>query len=76
MVRGLILLTTHAEGVAHMMVYPVEGRAVRDPRNFQLLPAEGREVPDGDSFWKRRLRDGDVTNDAPVTEPPASRREA
>jgi len=49
-----------------MMVYPVEGRAVRDPRNFQLLPAEGREVPDGDSFWLRRLRDGDVTSDPPA----------
>jgi hypothetical protein len=72
MVRGLIL-SIHAEGVAHMMVYPVEGRAVRDPRNFQLLPAEGREVPDGDSFWLRRLRDGDVTNEAPAA-PDEARR--
>ena len=49
-----------------MKVMPVEGRAVRDPRNMQLLPDEGREVPDGDPFWVRRVRDGDVT----VEEPP------
>jgi len=51
-----------------MMVYPVAGRAVRDPRNFQLLPDEGREVPDGDAFWLRRLRDGDVTTEPPIIE--------
>jgi len=55
-----------------MKVYPVEGRSVRDPRNFQLLPAEGREVPDGDSFWARRLRDGDVTTDAPAPPDPGA----
>jgi hypothetical protein len=26
-----------------------------------LLSEEGREVPDGDTFWQRRVRDGDVT---------------
>jgi uncharacterized protein DUF2635 len=25
-----------------------------------LLPQEGREVPDRDPYWRRRLRDGDV----------------
>jgi Protein of unknown function (DUF2635) len=44
-----------------MKVLPVPGRAVRDPRNMQLLPEEGREVSDGDPFWVRRVRDGDVT---------------
>lgn len=52
-----------------MKVMPVEGRAVRDPKNMQLLPAEGREVPDGDPFWVRRVRDGDVTvEEAPPPE--------
>jgi len=31
---------------------------------MQLLPEEGREVPDGDPFWVRRVRDGDVTVDS------------
>ena len=44
-----------------MKVLPVEGRAVRDPNSLQLLPDEGREVPDGDLFWTRRILDGDVT---------------
>ncbi len=44
-----------------MKVIPAPGRAVRDPKSMMLLPAEGREVPDNDTFWTRRLRDGDVT---------------
>ncbi len=32
---------------------------VRDPVTRQLLPDEGKEVPDI-RFWHRRLRDGDV----------------
>jgi hypothetical protein len=42
-----------------------------------LLTEEGREVPDGDPFWLRRLRDGDVTKEeqqparaAPTRQPP------
>lgn len=42
-----------------MFVKPAPGRAVRDPRTYELLPEDGRNVPD-DSFWLRRLRDGDV----------------
>lgn len=54
-----------------MKVIPVAGRAVRDPRNMQLLPEVGREVSDSDPFWARRVRDGDVTVEAP--DPPARR---
>jgi hypothetical protein len=50
-----------------MKVVPAAGRAVRDPRNMQLLPEAGREVSDSDPFWVRRVRDGDVTV---VTDPP------
>ena len=54
-----------------MKVIPAPGRSVRDPKNMQLLPDEGREVPDGDAFWTRRLRDGDVTvAEAPPPDPP------
>ncbi|MFC0140353.1 DUF2635 domain-containing protein [Erwinia mallotivora] len=36
------------------------GRAVRDPDNGLLLPENSpMEVPDN-TFWRRRLRDGDV----------------
>ena len=48
-----------------MRIYPVAGRVRRDPRSFVPVPAEGREVPDGDLHWLRALRDGDVTLDAP-----------
>jgi hypothetical protein len=41
-------------------VKPAKGRAVRDPATLALLPEEGRNVPDNDPFWRRRLRDGDV----------------
>jgi uncharacterized membrane protein len=59
-----------------MKVYPVPGRAVRDPINMQLLPEEGREVSDNDPFWVRRLRDGDVTTEAPPPPEQQTRRMA
>lgn len=40
-------------------VVPAVGRAVPDPEAGDLLPAEGREVPDN-AWWRRRLADGDV----------------
>jgi hypothetical protein len=46
-----------------MLVKPVPGRTVRDPHSMALLPEDGREVPDNDPFWLRRLRDGDVTTE-------------
>lgn len=47
-----------------MKVYPVPGRLVRDPRSRQPLPEAGRDVPE-DSYWMRRVRDGDVTTEEP-----------
>ncbi len=49
-----------------MMVYPALGCRVRDPHSKVLLPETGREVPDHDFYWLRRLRDGDVTTEAPA----------
>lgn len=40
-------------------VVAAAGRAVPDPEAGDLLPAEGREVPDN-AWWRRRLADGDV----------------
>ena len=44
-----------------MKVYPTPGLQTRDPVSKQLLAPEGMDVPDGDLFYVRRLRDGDVT---------------
>ncbi|MDF0730561.1 DUF2635 domain-containing protein [Pseudomonas entomophila] len=44
---------------ARITVIPAAGRAVPDPQAGDLLPVEGREVPDS-AWWRRRLADGDV----------------
>ncbi|CAK16836.1 DUF2635 domain-containing protein [Pseudomonas entomophila] len=44
---------------ARITVIPAAGRAVPDPQSGDLLPAEGRDVPDT-VWWRRRLADGDV----------------
>jgi len=50
-----------------MFVKPKNGLSVRDPVKGSPLPADGADVPDT-IFWRRRLRDGDVTTtDKPVT---------
>jgi hypothetical protein len=33
---------------------------VRDPISGQVMPAEGRHVPDGDLYWHKRLQEGDI----------------
>lgn len=43
-----------------MFVKPKDGLSVRCPVRGEALPPSGAEVPDN-TFWKRRLRDGDVT---------------
>jgi hypothetical protein len=48
-----------------MYVKPAPGLTIRDPDLMDLLPGEGREVPDTD-YWHRRLRDADVV---PATPP-------
>lgn len=42
-----------------MFVKPAESLVVRDPVTKLQLPADGKEVPEN-SYWQRRLRDGDV----------------
>lgn len=41
-------------------VVPAAGRAVPDPEAGDLLPVEGREVPDN-AWWRRCKASGDVT---------------
>lgn len=40
-------------------VVPAAGRVVPDPEAGDLLPPEGRDVPDS-AWWRRRLADGDI----------------
>lgn len=51
-----------------MFVRPKPGLTVRRADTLVLLPAEGEDVPDL-AWCQRRLRDGDVTEDAPAPEP-------
>ena len=53
--------------MSRMTVYPAAGRVVPDPEAGGTLAAEGRDVP-RDAYWLRRLRDRDVTTDAPEQE--------
>ena len=56
-----------------MYVKAAPGMKIRDPDLKDLIPDEGRDVPDTD-YWQRRLRDGDVVEAKPpaeVPEPPA-----
>lgn len=43
-----------------MYVKPAANRRVLDPQSHQPLTAEGAEVP-RNTYWMRRLQDGDVT---------------
>jgi hypothetical protein len=52
-----------------MKVFPAPGLLVRDPATKTHVPAEGLDVPDGDLFWNRLLRDGDVTLTPPDATP-------
>ncbi|NWA24054.1 DUF2635 domain-containing protein [Pseudomonas gingeri] len=44
-----------------MRIYASPGLLVRDPVKRDFLPSEGREVPDDDLYWLRRLSCGDAT---------------
>ncbi|MGJ7611151.1 MULTISPECIES: DUF2635 domain-containing protein [unclassified Variovorax] len=55
-----------------MYVKAAPGMKVRDADLKDLLPDEGRDVPETD-YWQRRLRDGDVVlADPPPAEAPAA----
>lgn len=52
-----------------MRIYPTPGLVVRDPVKRDVVPESGREVPDDDVFWQRRLADGDVSLKQPEAVP-------
>lgn len=43
-----------------MLIHPVTGRLVRDPATGREI-TQPTEVPESDSFWLRRIADGDVS---------------
>lgn len=47
-----------------MYVKAAPGLVIRDPVFLDLLPPEGREVPESD-YWQRRLLDRDVERAEP-----------
>lgn len=54
--------------MTRMFVKPKPGLKVREPNPpYAHIPEEGKEVP-ADSYWMRRVRDGDVIQvEPPVT---------
>lgn len=53
-----------------MYVKPAPGMQIRDPDLKDLIPAEGREVPET-VYWHARVRDRDVVQpDQDVAAPP------
>lgn len=57
-----------------MFVIPKAGIRVRDPVKKDCVPEAGRDVGAETSYWRRRLRDGDVTAQAsaPAAPTPAA----
>ena len=55
-----------------MFVKPAPGLKVRDPQKRLHIPETGVEVSDTDTYWARRVLDGDVVVvEAPAAEQPA-----
>lgn len=48
-----------------MFIKPTQGRKVRDPQSRRHIPETGIEVPETDTYWHRRLLDGDVVKASP-----------
>ena len=58
-----------------MYLKPKAGLNVPDPARGDSLPAEGREV-ELTQYWQRRLNDGDVSEAAPATPKPTTKKES
>lgn len=56
-----------------MLIKPAPGKTIRNPASRLLVPETGLEVAEHDTFWIRRLADGDVVEvkPAPATKAPA-----
>lgn len=57
-----------------MLIKPAPGIKVRDPASRLLIPETGLEVAEHNTYWLRRLADGDVVEAKPApTKAPTSR---
>lgn len=54
-----------------MFIAPAPGLHVRDPYTLRHVPDAGQLVPTDDTYWNRRLADGDVV----LATPPAPKEE-
>jgi hypothetical protein len=52
-----------------MFVKPAPGKRVRDPHSKQHIPETGVEISSTDTYWARRLADGDVVEVKPAAKP-------
>lgn len=52
-----------------MFVKPAPGLKIRDPRSRLHIPELGVEVSEVDTYWARRLADGDVVEAKPTSAP-------
>lgn len=52
-----------------MFIKPAPGLKVRDPITKLHLPEAGITVSETDTYWVRRLRDGDVVEVKPAVAP-------
>lgn len=49
-----------------MLIKPAPGIKVRDPASRLIVPEAGIEVAEHDTYWIRRLADGDVVEVKPA----------
>jgi hypothetical protein len=56
-----------------MLIKPAPGKLIRDPASRLLVPETGLEVAEHDTYWLRRLADGDVVEAKPAAKPPISK---
>lgn len=49
-----------------MLIKPAPGKAIRNPASRLLIPETGLEVTEHDTYWARRLADGDVVEVKPT----------
>lgn len=44
-----------------VLILPAEGKIIIDPATGRALPKDGKITADINKYWRRRIKDGDVT---------------
>jgi hypothetical protein len=58
-----------------MFIKPAPGLKIRNPQSMLHIPETGLEVSDTDTYWARRLADGDVVLAKPASPPMKAAKE-